>query len=70
MAMLNGALESRLESTNPRKILSLRDFGNLFVQAGGSPEILEGTLLSDRDISREIALSWIFEERLRRAHPR
>ena len=70
MAMLNGALESRLESTNPRKILSLRDFGNLFVQAGGSPEILEGTLLSDRDISREIALSWIFEERLRRAQPR
>ncbi len=64
--MINGALQSGLTSQNPRKILSLRDFGNLFLASGGSPEILGNTVLSDRDISREIALSWIFEERLRR----
>ena len=64
--MINGALQSSLISSNPRKILSLRNFGDLFLAAGGSPEILENHTLSGQDISREIALSWIFTERLRR----
>ncbi len=64
--MINHALRSNLTSPNPRKILSLKNFGDLFLAAGGSPEILKNHTLSDQDISREIALSWIFRERLRR----
>ncbi len=67
VAMLNRALGSHLVAKNPGDFLSLRDFGKIFLEAGGSPEILLDASLSEKDISREIALSWIFEERIRRA---
>jgi hypothetical protein len=70
VAMLNSALQSNLTSENPQKILSNRDFANLFIAAGGSPETLKSLPLVDDDISREITLIYVFNERIRRAASR